>query len=578
MSSFEIGGLSFDYLSGPKSLVGLFPVDKLYQYCDEKTSIPPMLGVGDIHGSLDNGCESQKTCKAEPHKCLAFYTPAFFKLLDAMCDSDTPIDIFLEIGFYQFFLKDSSFFDDSRVNIFQANEGMITWIAKYHPSCFSTADDNQDKCLTQNIRYHLIDIRYNPDFVHFRPGEMEQIYIANVMMKHPSFADAKLIDIYKMAKLYRKYFNNPDVLKKTMRYEPSVKEHFLMFDFGEILREDKLLSGNSVMTPQHLPTFESFLFYIITEAYDIESPQEDPVFFTCKASELIRMIHRSPRECILALMAMPAWKTKSMCYKRMNESIMSKQLCTEMIVDYFDYRMRQWLTDSAYIRESLMNTYRSIPAVKEEWKNKSKKVMPHPSTMTESRAQDNLYERAKIIYKAGIELSEAISQTFMDIYFLLSNWKTNNANMMSVLLAGNNHITDLTRFLVHEKKWYEAKFEMISMEDTFDPDTFTATKHEYLMRCIQPSNTTYVSLTTCLLSYYLDRDDVKYNVLIEKAKLQKKRVDILSQEHVNNVMMGYALKVDLVKRLMKKYETTVTPDELGLKLVLVPTIYSHKRR
>jgi len=530
----EISSLKFDYISGPTSLALIVPHERLKEHLKDTSLMPsPILLIGDTHEETTYNCGVLDECITKESNCTSTFSPLFFRCLDTLTNEDYPIDIFLEVGIFPRFLKDPYLFDETRFkSLFDTNDGVMTYIPRYHSTCFSTVGKSQEMCFTKNIRYHLSDIRYQPSFLKLLDNEKSFITIANNMMKTDT-NNLTLEEIYTMSEELNKDKNNSKML-------------------------DNL---------EHFPTFESYLFYSLENVVNnIILRRSGSMFFDKDVEELFNTLLEDPYKLIEELIKLPQFKTKSMIYKRIKESIFKEDFCLKLFKEYVNYYfIKNPIKKGEYCKDCVS----SVKSLEREIRRKEISGQVYRTTVNSIKdATDNC--------------ANELFVPIMDFYFLVTSWKQQYKNsLMSVYIAGDVHVKQIRKFLMI--KGYCKDYFSIYNNPIINDNKYL--KGE-LIRCIEIPKSVPYSIDDILREYFtLYSQNGKVKMLINKSNLQRKRIKYFGVEVVQDMLNGKAYSKDKLIESYVKHTLDNTKnikgksflDDLEMDFIAVPKDYKDKR-
>lgn len=535
-----LGSIQFNYLSGPLSISMITPSKSLLKI--SSSLLPPILFLGDQHNSTQDNCGMIETCKTkkvytedEP-LCMSTNSALWYRALDSLSSDQAKVDVYLELGFYPYFLKHPTLFDESRYkDLFETNQGMITYIPRFHTSCLSTIDEIQKKCLTRHIRYHLSDLRYEPGIIHFTPNEVDHIERSNKMVKDPSNK------------------NNLQTIYNTIHSSNSVNS---VNSVNSKIHYRSKLVGH----PDHLPTFESLLYHNVSNRFNktVLAYDSPDMFYEEKTLDLMLLFLQKPQLFIKKIMDLPAFSSKSILHVKMNQCFVPNKICKEIISQYYQYAHDSTVDIRNYL-------HRELEFASKKYYKYTMDVMRNPSPMLSSVITHYYIKNNKkrqYLTKVWPELCKEISalmfSPLVDLFFLFTNWKQTNS-ILSCYIAGLEHTSTLYAFLV-EYDYYKSQFyfgdetlvnERINninkLKKCIIPSFIYKNRTFELKRCIQLNEK--VNIDNIILNYYhsqkyTQKDTQKESIIqsfTSQQNLIQERIKCLSYNRYIHVLQGQLL-------------------------------------
>jgi hypothetical protein len=163
--SLYIANEKVSEISGPITFAILMPTAKL----QEETWIesPILMLLGDHHDGID------KRCDESPPRMIDLYNnkgglvlrtmdKSFYKALDSIALPGRPIDYHVESFFPFKFLQKDNYLVLDRKNLVGVQDTTMNQLPNKYLACFSkNKERKKEVCFTENIRYHLVDLRFN---------------------------------------------------------------------------------------------------------------------------------------------------------------------------------------------------------------------------------------------------------------------------------------------------------------------------------------------------------------------------------------------------------------------------------
>jgi len=164
--SFFIAGQKIDKVSGPVTLAVIKPTQKLLRFLMTDDA-PSILFLGDNHSGIDQRCDESKeniyqTFMQNRGLILKALGDTWYKALDKLA-KNRPIDYHVEAFFPFKFLQKEEYLVLDRNNFYNVRESVMNYLPRKYLTCFSKRHNKKiHGCITDNIRYHLVDIRFSP--------------------------------------------------------------------------------------------------------------------------------------------------------------------------------------------------------------------------------------------------------------------------------------------------------------------------------------------------------------------------------------------------------------------------------
>jgi hypothetical protein len=265
---------------------------------------------------------------------------------------------------------------------------------------------------------------------------------------------------------------------------------------------------------------------------------------------------------------MPEFKAKSVIYKRIKESIFKEEFCLNLFKEYVKY---------FFEKNPIKN--------KKDCYNCVSRVETLELGIRRRRVSNYVYNQSiDAIEKATNSCANVLFVPIMDFYFLITSWKEQYKNsIMSVYIAGDDHVKNIRRFLI-TKGYYNEYFNIYNDLKTKDNKYIYGEKK--LIRCIEiPKNIPY-SIDDKLMEIFINNNQInKAKMILNKNKLQNKRIKYFGEKVIREMLNGKAYSRD---KLIDAYRNhtmdnikKVTPvsflDDLELDFIVVPLEYKDKR-
>jgi len=524
----ELAGMKFSYVSGPIGMCLLTPSETLIKNLKKGYDAIPICGFEDIHWNINKNCYELNMCKDKTTDCVTLYTPLLYRLLDQLATKEYPINLFMEIGFFPYLLSNNKLISHERLSIFNANDGSMTYIARRHAACLSTSrSTDNDLCFTSNLKYHLSDIRYQPNHLQLSNEEMKMIGVANQLVKESPYMTVPLQDLYRIAQ--------------------------------DIVNHDKPFKYETYST--HFPTFESYML----DAFKKCCQRSEAKFYDMKAIELLMLAITDANAFVNRVIRFPQWMSRSVFADRMSKSIFPFTFLVTMWKQYMRYAFIRRSTDETYIAnlevlhtldDTVFDIYyhptfdrlRTRPA-RERLSDRSLEVDDHEFNVAKAKM--------KSLYNARAYFSEILDDAMMEFYFLITSWKTeHNNSLLSVFSAGATHVENV-RFFMQKHGYYNTKC-INSINKT---------------RCIS-FHKNELSISKRLLSYWTKVNSKKQYELYQRMALQTRRVELLGPEIVYKILNGNAVPESEVNEKIKDINNITTLDLVSIN---VPSQYVNKQ-
>ena len=534
----EVGGMEFDYLSGPVGMCIFTPSNALISQLSKGKgyNVIPILGFEDLHWSLKNNCYELNMCKENDVRCVTLYTPILYRLLDQLATSQYSIHLFMEIGFFPYLLKNDKLISPERLSVFNATDGSMTYIARRHAACLATSRNTENElCFTSNLKYHLSDMRYEPSHLSLRDEEKELISVANKLVRESPYMTVPLQDLYSEAEQM-------------------------------ISRKDAYVQ-NVDLKLTHFPTFESYML----DSFSTCCRQSHVLFYGEKAHELLMLAVTDANAFVNRLTQFRQWFPRSLFAMRMSSSIFPFDFLIKMWKQYIHYAFHQDKQREYYLDlvknldDSVFDTY-NLPkfrALRVRGSRDRYRIEHRVPIETEefiiARAKANNLEDVRTHF------SDILDDAMMEFYFLLTSWKTeHNNSLLSIFSAGSKHITNV-RFFMQQHGYY---------------NTMCLKASNIEFSCVQLSsqresqNKETISLSKWLMTYWKKMNPKKQYSLYQRLALQQRRIKLLGTDIMYKILNGNAVSSDVIDDKIKDIQNIHT---LDLTTITVPSQYANKR-
>ena len=529
----EIAGMEFAYLSGPIGMCILTPSKKLISNLKKGYDALPICGFEDVHFSIKKNCYQLNMCKENDTSCVTLYTPMLYRLLDQLATKEYSINLFMEIGFFPYLLKNDKLISPERLSIFKANDGSMTYIARNHAACLSTSRNTENKlCFTSNLKYHLSDLRYQPNHLQLTNEEKKLISIANKLVIESPYLSFPLKDLYSIA--------------EEMASHKNPNEPF-----------------ESLIT--HFPTFESYML----DTFKKCRHQSNIMFYDMKASDLLKLAVTNTNGFINRLIKFPQWMTRSVFADRMSSSIFPFNLLVTMWKQYIDYaffRYSKGKPEYKYHLEALTTIDDRVfseyyhPKYKHLRTGGSRERLRYENRLLEVENEefDEVKENVESLSEAREYFSGILDDAMMEFYFLLTSWKKeHNNSMLSIFSAGATHIKNV-RFFMQQHGYYNTRCVESSKSKR--------------VRCVAFHQD--MSLSKWLLSFWNKMNRKKQYVLYQQLTLQVRRVQLLGNDIMYKILNGNAVPSSVVEDKVKDIKNLRTLDLIN---ITIPSQYADKQ-
>jgi hypothetical protein len=503
----EIAGMNFTHLSGPIGMCLLTPSKSLISHLKKGCDAIPICGFQDIHWSLEKNCYELNLCKENDTNCVTLYTPVLYRLLDQVSSKEYSINLFMEIGFFPYLLKNEKLISPERLAVFDATDGSMTYIARRHAACLSTSRNTENElCFTANLKYHLSDIRYQPEYVKLTEDEKKLIRVANKLVKESPYTTFPLKDLYSIAKD--------------------------MLDTDKTDKTDK--TDREDIT--HFPTFESYMLDAIKKCCQ----RPDVTFYDMKAIDLLTLAVTDANAFVNRIIKFPQWLSRSVFADRMSCSIFPFNFLVTMMKQYitFAFERRKQAENQKDMYEQYLQVLTTLndnvflfyyqPKFTYLRLQGSKDRFPDERLYSKQDLHD--FQEAKInvdiVYEARNFFKEILDDAIMEFYFLLTSWKKeHNNSLLSIFSAGATHIKNV-RFFMQTYGYYNTQ-------------CFQTTKHQRT-RCVAFIKDNF-SLSKWLSHYWMKMNPKKQTSLYHKLGLQTRRVQVLGNDIMYKILNGNAI-------------------------------------
>ena len=462
----QISNYNIDFLSGPRSITCLIPNSNLYQALplkntlkntNELVRIPPLLFLGDQHKNIEGACSDLKVCSEDSNKkanCISMIKDEWFKLLDSLCTTELKIDYFIESNFPTVLMNNIA--DERFRNMIHVSSDVMMYIPVNYFQCFLTNTNTmyledqtkKDKiCITNNIRYHFIDTRYDLSYFNLKRHELEVLCLSNMMMRQNVFGNEEVNDIMKRVK---------------SKIKDTTAELFLNKEFN-FIDEDKpvFIHYNQLNLARHLPNFESYLSYCIDNLVDKDLYPYTKQFYNEKTFDLVTLACFNTREFITTLVNLPQFKHHSMLYKQIKKSVFEDQSLVELFIEYYCY----CISKETIIKNLKVNIKRLAGKFTTDYYNTYNLTTVRALSRIKQSIINSSAQRLESSYYRdiyGYNLGGLIVAPFIDFYFLCITWKPSilNNSQMCVFNAGVHHTSTLKKFLANVKMFYDIQFDL----------------------------------------------------------------------------------------------------------------------
>ena len=427
-----IGQLPISYLGGPDYLRVIEPTKKLSKICKPDTPthhFPPMLLLGDNHSNRNFTCRDVPDCMNKHTVCLSTMSSVWFRLLDTLAFENQQVDYFIEANIYFKYINDTDLLTDEEKSItaFNIANSPLTYIPNYHAQCFQTKD--KQLCITQNIRYHVCDVRMYTDYVNYTPNQRNLLAITNLLMRYGTLTQS---EAYIRAK---SWFDNPqNALQILSKYNIPAIEMDLPF----------------------YPYFESYLHYVMHKCLSLARTQYQTTigmdFFGYSGVRLWTDFLTSPTDFIKSMINHPKFMTHSIIIKQLKHHSFDIDKVKDLFVAFFLHYMSVCQLNE-YSKQTVADGITNYAKDTNEYhKNKTKLR----GTLTKS----SIYDTFEMYEAACDDLCTNIFMPFTDFYMWVRSTKDSLAStsVLSVFNAGSHHTTFFSQFMV-DQGYYRHKYQ-----------------------------------------------------------------------------------------------------------------------
>jgi len=406
--SLFIAGQKIAAISGPVQLSILTPTNKFVFDIDIS---PTLILLGDDH-ELSNLCDTshenlQQVYDRNEGIILRLTDKSFYKALDKLATSEQPVDYYVESFFPFKLLQKDNYLQIDRKNFVDIVDAVITYLPQKYLACFSTKNTakKQEVCFTNNIRYHLVDVRF----------------------AHTNF----------------NYDSDTDILRNAdMSYESEVITNLICSSLL-VNHDNPIFHGSSEL------------------AIDVlEETCKDPMHFA-------RWFYNFDNQTFLAR-SLILKQTKKFYKSRYTDvvnrdgsyntkSIFSIKL-QQFFLEYYEYFITTKF-NVARMRELSAQIRKSIISHKNDMKELERKGTIHTSFGNMPMCGIVHIERFKAYSNIISEYVKLLAIPLLDIYFLFRCWKASGTRgWLSVLSAGYNHTDTIRKFLIYKGYFVERFF------------------------------------------------------------------------------------------------------------------------
>ena len=564
----QISNYNIDFLSGPRSITCLTPNVELYKLLDSKdVRIPPILLLSDQHESIEGTCNELRACNTNKANCVSLLKEEWFKLLDSLCVPELKIDYFIETNFPTVLMDNIA--DERLSNMFTISSDVMMYLPINYFQCFQNPLNSRQnkkitpspKCITDNIRYHFMDTRYDLNYFNLKAHELEIMFLTNMSMRQNVYATEEINSLIKRIKNRVK--------------ETSVEMH-LNAEFNFIENNPIFVHYDQLHLARHLPNFESYLSYCLDNLIEPEFYSYTQQFYSERTFDLIIQACFNPEQFITKLIQLPQFKYHSLLYKQIAKSVFKEEVLIKMFVEYYCFCisketslrwLKQTIKETAFEFESDMHNA-SNPQIRERVSKDSTLIKE-----ASKRLKSQYYLRRFIKDLGGILVAP-----FMDFYFLCRSWKTSiiNNSQLCIFHAGVRHTATLKKFLANYKMFFDVQFDVgydalsdtsnslpIKKRLTYNPSS-SLDPIEYklfqektdLIRCLEFKKNVVHSIDQVLYFSYLSRDKQKLSKIDNLQKLNKARKTFFGSDVYNKILLGHKLTQDEFKLICDHHNLT----------------------
>ena len=418
-----IGQVPISFLGGPDYLRIIEPTEQLSTLCKSEAPthhFPPLLIIGDDRKFT---CSDVPDCLNDNITCLSTMSPVWFRLLDTLAFENQQVDYFLEANIYFKYINDTNLLSDDEKSItaFNIANSPLTYIPNYHPQCFKSKD--KDLCMTQNVRYHVCDVRMYSDYVNYSPDHA----ITNLLVRYTNMSETEAHGIAKS------WFGNPD-------------------NALHILTKYKIPSTE--MDLPYYPYFESYLHYVMKKCLGLSRTRYKGGmdFFGQSGISLWQDFFASPSKFIKSLINHPKFTTHSIIMKQLRQHSFDAKKVKKLFAEFFLYYLSVCQIDDRNKSIVLKGISNYSGDLNEYHRNKS--------SLRVSDNKKSIYDKFEEYEEACDDLCINIFMAFTDFYMWVRSTKDSIANtsVLTVFNAGSNHTTFLSQFMVN-KGFYKHHYQ-----------------------------------------------------------------------------------------------------------------------
>lgn len=572
-----IGQIPVDYLGGPVAFSVLEPTDALQKYCvvaKQAKQFSPILLLADEHESIGSTCKDIPECLQERTVCLSTLSPTWFRLIDTLAFGKKKVDYFFEANIFTKYLDELSQ-DEFSLTAFNMQLSPLSYVPRYHPKCFQ--GKNKEFCMTENIRYHVSDIRHDSSMNHYTKEQINKLVYMNELMKHDNLTSKKMYE-NTLADI-----SNEDIMKEV----------------------EKLYIPRIELTNPHYPYFESYLHWVMKHCLSRARTQygdEKMKFFDIEGSKLWELAINEEEKFYDTIFGHPKFQTSSLFMKQLNKR---NTLSQDNSLD--DKLINSSRRDSEEVDvktndTSCMNTEETIKLCKDFMRYYRKKCPLsqencllilegiHNYTAETRRyknAISSISKNSKHEECIGAKLSiyeDACHDICTDLFIPITDFlmwirsvKNSLSSVCTIYNAGEHHTSNFYDFFVNEKKLYNDYFLSGDMRATIcfpslpsRPHLTSPERKEKLIRCLHFKG-------NLSLDELLYKNDITTPSFIQKHVFLTNRIGAFGIPRYLKMLRGKPFSEEELLNILRQ-QTGITSVKqflslLGMKQVAIPQEY-----
>ncbi len=416
MGYLRIENIDISEIGGPVSFSIIEPIS-----LPQGFNTCPIMLLGDHHNCFENVCESTKAIHTN--------TTLWFRLLDSIGTKEHPVQYYIESYFDEDLLTDPYYFREENIKrlLNSGEKTYMSYIMRYHPSCFAPKNSENFNCITSNINYIMSDLRLPTNYV-------------NLKNTHKSILKIQSENILNnMVKLDYKKDASKEMIK---RY------------FGKSTFNDRMIKELNDIRNYSYPNYESQLCFMLS-SYDMIIFEKTKWInnFKINSKKLFRLFIYEKFDIIFDMifdMSNPYLIKYSKVYNVMN-NLNQINWCRKLFKDYFIYFCKNCLLDKDTLEliEFMIDNIESDRNIRTKYAIYSSRISSIDHVKDESL--ESSYNFKKKYYDTYYPnlcnlMADIILAPFNDMYMLFHSWNTKSS--LNVYNAGFKHVKLLHDFLV----------------------------------------------------------------------------------------------------------------------------------